>query len=118
MAHGDVHYLRLTGDRSKSKGFYGKLFSWTFQDEIQVGGKYYTPWVDGTGPGGDVVAPDPGEAVDWFPFVEVTSIDATILLAEANGGKKVLGKTDWVRPQSYAIIKDPSGALIGLWQLK
>ena len=116
MAHGEVHYLRLTGDPVKAKSFYYAMFNWKFGVPIQIGGKTYYPWDDGEGPGGDAVLPSAGEAVDWLPFVEVADLDESINHALGLGATVLVPATKWIDNQRYAILKDPCGARIGIWE--
>jgi len=100
-----------------TRPFYASLFQWTFGTPITVGGRVYVPWDGGPGPGGDIVLPVSGEAIDWLPFVEVTSIAATLTQTVTLGGTVLVPSTNWVGTQKYAIIRDPAGARMGIWQL-
>ena len=117
MAHGDVHYLRLTANPTPARTFYQTMFGWRFGTPLVVGGRTYYPWDDGAGPGGDIVHPVLGEPVDWLPFVEVTNINTSLALATANGATVLVPVTSWVGGQKFAVLLDPFGARFGLWEL-
>lgn len=118
LGYSAVYRMRLySPDPAKAKTFYAGMFpSWTWKSPVTIGGRVYTPWVDGTGPGGEVVMPVAGESSGWRAFVRVAQLESAITTATRNGATVVIRPTlhgSWGR---YALLADPLGVLIGLWE--
>jgi len=110
-------YVELhTRDAAKSKGFYRHLFDWKYEDETLPDGKTYTMIYPGTGfPGGmDGRWDHPSH---WLMYVQVD--DARASLAKARElGAKVRRDIVEIPEGTFAVIEDPTGAPLGLWQPK
>jgi len=52
----------------------------------------------------------------WLPYIWVKSVDAALKKAKAAGGKVVSGAMDVMDQGRMAVVQDPGGAVIGLWQ--
>jgi predicted enzyme related to lactoylglutathione lyase len=113
----EICYVRLTtSDREDAKDFYDSLFSgWSFGSSFTSGGRTFIPWDGGTGPGGDIVNKENPEPLAWMPFVKVEDVDDALSDAKNLGGSVEIDKTQF-EDAYYAVIKDPTGALIGVWE--
>ncbi len=111
-----------TADVSAARAFYGGVLGWR-TDDVPAGG-------DGTGPvvarvGDDVVAGVAHatahllgtlEQPCWLSYVTVEDAAATLTRAEALGGAVVHAPTDVGSSGRTAVLRDPQGAMLALWQ--
>jgi uncharacterized protein len=105
-----------TSDHGGAKDFYGALFGWDFEDnEIPGGGVYTMCKVDG-----DYVAAIP-QATDehpphWNSYVTVSSADESAAKAKELGADVIEEPFDVMDAGRMALIKDPTGAALCIWQ--
>jgi predicted enzyme related to lactoylglutathione lyase len=100
--------------------FYGPLFGWEFGDPgpMPGGGEYFVARTRGR----DVAAvgalpPVGGPAVPvWNTYVSVDDVEAATERATAAGGNVLIGPVDALPAGRLAVVIDPSGAAICLWQ--
>ncbi len=112
----------ITDDLPAAVRFYGDLFGWEFA------GPGPTP---GDPPGEYVVARVcerdvagvgrlgggvPSPPADWTTYVAVASADAAADDARAAGGTVLLEPVDAAPAGRMAVVADPAGAALGLWQ--
>jgi hypothetical protein len=104
-------------DVAKAKGFYGELFGWTFRDSDMGSFVYSVAQVGERGVAGFMplsAMPQPAPPPCWTSYVSAADVDATVALAEQNGGFAPM------KPQSipgvgrFAMIGDPTGGFLGL----
>lgn len=104
--------LRTT-DAAASRKFYGELFGWTVID-VPV------PMFTGPeGPWGGLteLVEDDERQPQWVPYVEVADLDEAIQKATSLGATLSRGRVEL--PQgAVAVITDPTGAVLALWQTK
>jgi uncharacterized protein YndB with AHSA1/START domain/predicted enzyme related to lactoylglutathione lyase len=114
MAHEFNHIELQSTAVAKSETFYKKLFGWKVQPMPDM---HYALFTAGKGPGGGMAQLDKKQGPShWIPYVRVTSIRTSIRKAKALGAKVLM---DVVKIPGYgqiAVLKDPSGAPIGLSQ--
>ncbi len=116
MANPFVHIELTTDNVGKAKEFYGALFSWSLEDMPMPNGKY-TMVKAGDGPGGGIMGkPSPEVPTAWLPYVEVDNVDATVAKAKKLGAKIMRDKTPIPEMGSFAILVDPTGGAIGVWE--
>lgn len=116
MANAFCHVELTTDDPKKAKEFYGKLFSWAFEDEPMPGGTY-TMIKPGEGPGGGMMKKQsPQMATQWLPYILVESVADTVVQAKKLGGKVMMDKTPIPEMGAFAVIADPTGGVIGVWE--
>jgi predicted enzyme related to lactoylglutathione lyase len=72
---------------------------------------------EGTG-GGMMKHPMPGAPSMWLAYVNVDDVKAAAAKAKTLGATVVRDVTDVMGEGSFAIISDPTGAMLGLWQSK
>ncbi len=120
LPHGLFGWIDLmTTDVPAAKTFYGELFGWTSQD-LPMGPDYaYTQFskdgklVAGMGP----MAPGgPEMPVVWSSYVIVEDADAIVAASTAAGGQVIAPAMTIMDQGRMAVIADPSGAAVGVWQ--
>jgi predicted enzyme related to lactoylglutathione lyase len=112
----------ITEDLAGAQRFYGGLFGWEFVGPgLTPGdppGEYFVARVSGLdvagiGRLGDGVAPPPS---GWTTHVAVASADEASADASAAGGTVLLEPVDAAPAGRMAIVADPAGAALCLWQ--
>jgi predicted enzyme related to lactoylglutathione lyase len=107
--------LRTT-DPEASRDFYTRMFDWTVVDApagpgtIPLFGDAERPWGGFT-----PLAGDDGRAPQWIPYVPVGDVDEAVARAVALGATLLRPRVD-LPPGSIAVIADPGGAAVALWQ--
>ncbi len=109
----------MTPDAHKAKDFYRSLFGWEFQsrtvdnityDLIKTGGKQ----------GAGIMQMTPDEAgkipPHWLTYIYVDNIDDSVAKAQKLGAKVVVPVTAVEDFGRCAVLQDPTGAHVGLWQ--
>ena len=120
MANRFVHVELSTSEPDKAKAFYSALFQWQLEDmpNPAVPAGVYTMINVGEGTGGGIMKQVPGGPSGWLAYVLVEDIQATTQKAKSLGGQimkdvmKITG-VGWL-----SFIRDPTGAILGLWQPK
>jgi hypothetical protein len=120
MANPFVHIELQTSDLAKAKDFYSRLFDWKLEDIPAPEGEMpYTIINVGEGTGGGMFAnPDPKVAPHWLAYVGVDDIEASTRKARELGAtvlQDVMHIADYGR---LSVIRDPTGAVIAMWQPK
>jgi predicted enzyme related to lactoylglutathione lyase len=111
-----VHVELNTTDLAKAKEFYGQLFAWKLDDQ-PIGEMTYTMIDVGEGTGGGMMSmPMPGVPSMWLPYVFVDDINAATEKARSLGGEIVREVMEVPGYGWLSIIKDPTGAGLGLWK--
>jgi|SRR5947209_975406 len=118
MANPFVHVELMSTDVGKAKSFYGKLFDWTLED-IPLGDGTYTMISVGEGTGGGLMKhPMPNASSSWMAYVLVDDLNQAVEKTKSLGGSVMKDKTEVMGMGSFAIITDPTGAMLGLWESK
>jgi predicted enzyme related to lactoylglutathione lyase len=103
-----------TTNLAAAKRFYGRLHGWEFQD---MGPTYALCRTDGHAVTGIYAQPDLGETgPQWNNYIAVADADATVRKAAELGATTVEQPFDVNGDGRTAVIRDPSGALVALWQ--
>lgn len=110
----------MSPDVDASRTFYSELFGWDATDELDDEGNriYVTFRKDGrqvAGLGGQFPGMEGMPAV-WNSYVNTADADATAKKAEAAGGSVMMEPMDVMEAGRMAVLQDPSGATISLWQ--
>ena len=107
-----------TPDPEAAKAFYGTLLGWTSQDLPTDMGPPYTLFLCGDKMvcGGYPLAPGPGQHPQWLSHVCAADLDATVSTARALGASVPMPPMDIMDEGRLAVIQDPTGAQLGLWQ--
>ena len=107
----------MTHDAEVSAAFYRDLFGWV-REEVVLGGSTYTFFkVGDESVAGMAVlsAKSAGTPEGWTNYVTVKNLEDSIAKACELGGK-VCKDITALQMGRFAIIQDPHGAVVGLWQ--
>jgi predicted enzyme related to lactoylglutathione lyase len=107
----------MTSDTGRSRAFYCELFGWTAGEPAEEFGGYFNYAKDGVLVAGCMAA-TPGAPVSDVWSVYLASDDAikTVDAATANGGQVIVAPMEVADLGTMAVVIDPGGAAIGLWQ--
>lgn len=123
-AHGTPSWIDLsTTDPAAAQKFYGDLFGWSFEaNPTDTGSDYIMASLsDGAVAG---LMQQPAEQAEmglpslWASYVTVDDVDATAATVEGAGGSVMAAPFDVMDAGRMAVIVDPAGAVICLWQPK
>jgi predicted enzyme related to lactoylglutathione lyase len=106
-------------DPEASRNFYSQLFGWSAEvvPDPEAGG-YGIFKLDGKEVGGVGPLQMPQQPPAWTSYVLVEDADATTQKVKEAGGAVFAEPFDVMEEGRMAIIADPSGAALGLWQPK
>ncbi len=117
-AHGTFCWIDLSArDPRAAKDFYGQLFGWTYDDLPTDMGPYSMAKV-----GDDQVAaisglpPGDPSPPHWNNYVSVEDVSACAAEAGEHGGTVIVEPFDVMDVGKMAVIQDPTGAVLSLWQ--
>lgn len=117
-AHGSIHWSELcTGDVAAAKAYYKKACGWTIVPMDMPGGVYNVCSI-----GEQMVAGimdlkelgDPNLPSHWMTYIAVKDVDKTAEMTAQSGGEIVRPPFDVPGVGRIAILKDPTGAVIGM----
>lgn len=115
MAHGDITHIDIpVTDTAQASAFYGALFGWRIAEAPGFEG--YPMWQAPNKISGGGLAPRDAEFTQPRSYVEVDSIDDALATAAANGGTVLMGKSQISETSWWAILADPDGNHIGLYE--
>jgi predicted enzyme related to lactoylglutathione lyase len=110
-----------TTDVDAAKKFYGELFGWQFDEgPLPDGGVYVIPHLRGRGVGGiyQQRADQKGTPPNWLIYISVNDADDTASRVNALGGQLTGPPFDVMDSGRMAVLEDPTGATIALWQAR
>lgn len=115
MPHGDITHIDIpVGDMERAKGFYSGLFGWQIAEVPGYEG--YPMWQAPNKISGGGLAPRGEDFTQPRSYVEVDSIEETLTAAQEQGGTVVMDKSPISETSWWAILKDPDGNHIGLYE--
>lgn len=106
-----------------AKKFYAAVMGWAMDDQPMGDGLVYTMYmqdgetVAGLGP----MMPDmqaAGIPSIWYAYIDVDDVDSFVDKIKELGGEIVAGPFDVFDAGRMLTLKDPSGAVVSLWQAK
>lgn len=106
MAAPFVFFDLRTPDVEASRTFYAEMFGWTMLSDDG------TPW-GGLTP----LTPDDTRRPGWVPYAPVDDLDKATGQAIALGATLIRGRTE-LPVGSLAVIEDPAGATVVLWEAR
>jgi len=107
----------LTSDPDGAREFYGRLFGWTAVESSMEGSDYVTFRHGDADVAGMAVQMPGSEAPDvWSIYLAVEDVDASTGAALAAGGQVLAEPMNIGSMGRMAILSDPTGATVGLWQ--
>jgi predicted enzyme related to lactoylglutathione lyase len=110
-----ISYFELhTPDPARAQAFYGELLNWKFKDLKIPGQEYFEVQSGGDLPGGMLRAGG-GAPAGFLSYFAVANLDASLAKAKSLGATVVKDRTD-IPEGSFAVITDPVGATLALWQ--
>jgi uncharacterized protein len=104
-----------TTDAAGAKEFYGELFGWVAEDMPGEAGTYTMFRLDAK----DVAAcfaQGDGAPPHWNSYVTVEDVDASMEMAAELGGSVLMPAGDIEGIGRMAVIADPTGAAVALWE--
>ena len=110
-----VWHEHASSDQEYAKEFYGRLLGWEFE-VFDMGGSDY-PMISSGGVthGGFPPVPE-GTPSHWVGNVQVESVDSTVERAKAAGGAVLVEPVHFPGVGRYALVADPQGADIAVFQ--
>ena len=123
-APGNFCWVELsTSDAAAAKKFYTTLFGWAADDEQVAPDYVYTKWqINGKDVGAMFQLNEEMKAQGipphWGLYVAVANVDETAKQVTALGGQLIMGPFDAMDAGRMAILQDPNGAVIKVWQAK
>ncbi len=117
MGNPFVHIELTTDDVGKAKSFYKSLFDWKLKDVPMGGGQTYTMVDVGDGTGGGMFEMQ-GGPIAWIPYAAVKDVAKSTEKARSLGAMILKEKSEVPGMGWFSIFKDPTGAMIALWEPK
>jgi predicted enzyme related to lactoylglutathione lyase len=111
-----VWHEQVSSDPKQAQDFYTKLFGWG-TEVFKPGEADYT-MISSSGQthGGFGKAMEGAPPPHWLSHVRVENVDETLLKVESAGGKLATGPFEMGEVGRMAIVTDPQGAFISLYQ--
>ncbi len=109
-----------TSDLDATLAFYPSLLGWELEDDPISSDEPYVRATVGGLPVAAIFDPPSqrGRPASWASYVSVDDADATAARAKDLGGQVVMGPFDVRTAARIAVIQDPQGTALGLWQPK
>ena len=114
---GTICWIDLAStDAAGATAFYCDLFGWTATEPAENAGGYRMLLHDGKQVAG--LAPVWGDTDNsiWSTYVASADADQTCAAAIASGGEVVMDAMDVLDAGRMAVLRDPSGAQVSVWQ--
>ena len=107
----------MSSDVEGARRFYGAVFGWTFETAGPEYGGYITASKDGRLVAG-LMRNDPqwNTPDGWSTYLHTADVKATVAAATAAGATGCLEPMEVPEKGWMAVLSDPTGAAIGLWQ--
>src|SRR5437899_2287158 len=106
-----------TSDTDRSREFYGRLFGWEAEEPAPEFGGYFNFTRNGVRVAGCMAAEPSAQMADvWSVYLTTDDARKTVDAASGNGGQVVVGAMDVGDLGTMAVVTDPAGAAIGIWQ--
>jgi predicted enzyme related to lactoylglutathione lyase len=119
-AQGTPNWVDLqTADPAAAKAFYGALFGWSFDDLPMPDDGVYSMARVGNSEVAAIAPQMPGTAgapAVWNTYLAADSADEATARVRAAGGQVAMEPFDVAGAGREAIVVDPSGAAVSLWQ--
>jgi uncharacterized protein len=111
-----VWHEQVSDDPKQAESFYTQLFGWGTEIFKAPGMDYAMIASGGQTHGGFSKAQEGAPPPHWLSHVAVESVDETIEEAKKAGGEVAAGPFDMEDVGRMAILKDPQGALVSVYQ--
>jgi uncharacterized protein len=103
-------------DLAKSREFYGALFGWNCPEGPPEAGGYAVCDLGGKTVAGLGPQMNPAVPPSWMTYVNVDDVDASVAKVAPAGGTVLAPPMTVMEAGRMAIVADPLGAVIGMWQ--
>ena len=107
-------------DLAAAKGFYGRLFGWPYAERPSGDGGYWVAALDGAPVAAIMARTPPMRAAalpaTWSTYIATPDVDAAAARAAAAGGELRAGPFGLPGAGRMAVVGDPAGAVVSLWQ--
>lgn len=109
-------------DPEAGKSFYTQLFGWDAEDQFDPAGNYlYTMFrQDGADVAGMGALPPEMQRAGippmWQTYISVDNVDDAVETITSNGGAVVMPTMEVMTSGRMAIVADPEGAVVSLWE--
>ena len=104
-------------DPNGARDFYSKLFGWKVEAMPNPDGHgEYLMFRTDNGGGGITAKMMPEQPTAWMPYITVSSVQATLASAAKLGGGTIVDYTPIGDMGAIAVLRDPTGAALGLWE--
>lgn len=106
-------------DAHAAVSFYRELFGWEAEDTMPADqpGEHFMCSLRGRDVAAIASRPEAAPAVTaWGTYVQVEDVDAAVRRALDSGGSVMLDPFDALDGGRIAVLADPSGAAVGVWQ--
>ena len=116
--HGTVHWSELmTRDVKAAKEYYSAVCGWTFSEMLMPDGVYHIG-MNGAAPTIGMIGMDgpefEGLPPHWMTYLAVDDVDKAVRQTRDAGGEILRDAFDVPGTGRIAIIKDPTGAALGI----
>lgn len=117
LTHGQFSWVDLpTADPAGALAFYGALFGWSHEEDPALGGYMFLRKGDAE-VAGMVQLPSGSEQPPcWMSYVLVDDVDQVLARCGELGGTVLMPARDAGSSGKMALIQDPTGGVVGLWQ--
>lgn len=107
----------MTSDTERSRTFYCQLFGWTAEEPAEEFEGYFNFTKDGVRVAGCMANQAGSEMPDvWSVYLATDDARKTAEAAVTDGGQACLPAMDVADLGAMAVVSDPGGARIGVWQ--
>ena len=114
---GTICWIDLAStDAAAATEFYCELFGWTATEPIENAGGYRMLLHDGRQVAGLAPVWGDTDGSTWSTYVASADADQTCAAAVASGGDVVMDAMDVLAAGRMAILRDPAGAQVSVWQ--
>jgi uncharacterized protein len=105
-------------DFDRAKEFYSRLFTWEIEPGAAEFGGYTSATLDGRPVAGLAPKMDPGQPTAWTTYLASDDLASTLGTMSEAGGTVVMDAMAVADFGTMALVSDPGGAMVGLWQGK
>jgi len=106
----------MTSDAAATRAFYGELLGWEAEEADPEFGGYFNFTKDGARIAGAMTNQGGGMPDVWSIYIAVDDAEATCEKVKAAGGSVMVEPMAVGTLGSMAVVIDPTGAVIGMWQ--